>query len=115
MSEIIRLVESRPAPAELKPQLVEIRDNTITRLVALGKQKEVLDPSQKAAVDLDINAQFRQLPRADFQAFSQAVTHYRALDNDLANLLAEFNTITQYADFALLRNQKPAEANRLGI
>jgi hypothetical protein len=46
---------------------------------------------------------------------SDAVNHYRNEDNDFANTLAEFNTLTQYADFDLLKKQKPDEATRLGI
>ncbi|GAB4326386.1 MAG: hypothetical protein Kow0069_32830 [Promethearchaeota archaeon] len=85
----------------------ELWDDAIGQLVELGREREKFDDSAKAAANSAIMGAIYSLPRAQFDEFNDLVNHYRPLDNDLANFIAGFNIITQYADFELLRKQNP--------
>lgn len=115
MADLVNLLRDRPPPAKLRPRLEALWQARTTDFVALGRRREALDASKRAAVDAELAAGLARLPRETFAAFTAAVDHYRPLDSALANRLAEFNTITQYANFALLRAQRPIEADRLGV
>lgn len=115
MRNVMQLVESRPDVQELKPKVSELKENTIQELIKLGEIRKSMDTSQKAIVNMDITSEMRKMDKNDFQVFSDVINHYRSLDNDLANLIADFNIITQYADFELLKKQNPKEFKRLGL
>ena len=83
-------------------------------MVALGHRREALDDAGRAAVDARITAALGGLPTATYDAYQQAYTDYSS-DLDVASLIASFNILGQYANFDLLREQAPAEAERLGI
>lgn len=115
MRKLVKMLDSRPDVDTLKPKLQEFQDKTISQIVELGKAKEGLDEGQKGVVNRDLTTEMRKISGDEFKAFSAAVSHYRPLDNDLANQISSFNTITQYADFELLKKQKPKEFKRLGL
>ena len=54
------------------------------------------------------------IPADLFKEYQEGQSFYK--DNpELYNLIGDFNTITQYAFFDLLKKQLPEEASRLGI
>jgi hypothetical protein len=65
-------------------------------------------------VDARITAALGSLPTATYDAYQQAYTDYSG-DLEVANLIASFNILGQYANFDLLREQAPDEAARLGV
>jgi hypothetical protein len=50
-----------------------------------------------------------------YDTYNAVWKYYSDADLELANLVAAFNIIGQYANFDLLKQQAPAEATRLGI
>lgn len=112
--QVTALMASNPSAEELMPQVLELKEREILRLVELGRQRDALDTRSKAACDRVIQQGFVELPMADFQTFTDG---QRAYADDLAlfNAIGSFNVITQYAVFELLKEQAPEEAARLGI
>ncbi|MBN1944366.1 MAG: hypothetical protein JW797_01765 [Bradymonadales bacterium] len=118
MLELKNLVTARPALDELRPQLDETFERNVQLLVSLGYQREALDEAGRAASDSALTRVLwseaeEQLGGVEW--LTEAVNHYRPMDNEVANRISAFNIITQYANFELLRRQAPAEAERLGI
>ena len=99
---------------EVVTLLADLKDSYIEQMVALGHRREALDAAERATVDARISSALFDVPDETFAAYQQAATDYAA-DTDVANLIADFNVIGQYANFDLLREQLPEEAARLGI
>ena len=115
MAQVLKLVEDKPEVDVLKPKVNELKEQIIQELIPLGVIKSEMDEAQKNMVNMDIHRHIRNLEREDLQSLTDAINHYRSLDNDLANDIADFNIITQYADFELLKKQRPDEFERLGL
>lgn len=109
------LLKDRPEPAVVRPKLEALKADAIERLVELGKQKETLSAADQATVNGAVRIAISQVPSSVFSAYADGQSHYFSIDHDLADLIASFNVITQYADFELLKKQEPDEAKRLGI
>lgn len=105
----------RPEPAVLRPKLETMKEGYIQHLVELGHARADLGPGDRATVDSKIRMAISMVPSATFTAFADGQSHYLSQDRELANLIASFNVITQYADFELLKTQAPDEAKRLGL
>jgi hypothetical protein len=58
---------------------------------------------------------FSSIPQDIFKAYSEGQQYYSQKDPNLGKTLKDFNIITQYAFFDLLKKQAPKEAERLGI
>jgi hypothetical protein len=114
-SELATLVSMNPSATELKPLVEELRNSYIDIFVGFGAYYEAMDSSARATVDACVAAGFAGLNMDDFNAVSDAVAFYRAEDGELADMMADFNIITQYAFYDLLRQQDPEEAARLGL
>ncbi len=116
LEDVTALMEGLPPAAELQPEVAELRDACIEDLVELGRARQGLDTPQNATVNAEVGSAMRRVPGELFQAFSDRQFHYQTSgDPDLAKMIADFNVITQYADFELLKTQSPKEAERLGI
>lgn len=121
MGELKAMVQPKPEAGELKPKVQAMRDKYIERFVAYGKAIEAKGESYKNEVTSAQNraeAERRYAPNSDAIDISwlgEAVNYYRPKDNDLGNMIADVNIITQYAYFDLLKQQRPKEAERLGI
>ncbi len=112
--DLIALLADRPDAAAAAEGLSALKEQYIQEMVALGHQREALDTASRAAVDARITAALDSLPTATYDAYQQAYAAYSA-DLEVANLIASFNILGQYANFDLLRQQAPEEAERLGV
>jgi len=117
MTEAVNLTKSKPDAAKVKPQLQKLKDSAIKQLVELGKQRQGLSAADKSKIDSKVSMAMNTVPQDVFTKFSEACNYYIGKDanNETNMLLTSFNTITQYADFELLKKQEPNEAKRLGI
>lgn len=115
MAEAVDLMESRPDAATLTSELETLKEQAIEKLVALGKAREALDEAGRAESDAVVRAGLAAVPPKVYDAYAEGQSHYLAQDMELGNLIASFNIITQYADYDLLRQQEPDEAERLGL
>jgi len=112
--DLIALLADRPAPRDAAEPLALLKEQYVQQMVALGRQRETLDAAGRAEVDARITAALGSLPTATYDAYQQAYADYSG-DLEVANLIASFNILGQYANFDLLREQAPDEAARLGI
>ena len=112
--DLIALLADRPDAATAAAALSDLKEQYVQEMVALGHQREALDAADRATVDARITAALGGLPTATYDAYQQAYTDYGS-DLEVANLIASFNILGQYANFDLLRQQAPEEAERLGI
>lgn len=116
LGELVDLMQDRPAAEELRPEVEALKERTVTKLVELGKKREALDSAGQASFDSSLRMGIRNVPSEVFTAYAEGQRHYiDAGANDLAKMIGDFNVITQYANFELLKKQAPKEAERLGI
>ncbi len=118
MLDLKELVEPLPAIEELQPQLDELHEQYVQELVVFGHARWALDETQRMQSDSALRGVMNREVNAAIGGLdwmTAAMSHYRPLDNDLANKISSFNTITQYADFELLQRQNADEATRLGV
>ena len=83
-------------------------------MVDLGREREALSPQDRAQADAVLRSRIFSVPSDLFKSYQDVQSAYQS-DRDLFNLIADFNIITQYAIFELLKKQLPDEAKRLGI
>lgn len=112
--DLVALLAGRPDAAAAAEGLSVLKEQYIQEMVALGYQREALDSAGRATVDARITAALDSLPTATYDAYQQAYSDYSS-DLEVANLIASFNILGQYANFDLLRQQAPEEAERLGL
>ena len=115
MSELVALLKDKPAPAAVKDQVAQLKEEYVQKLVSLGRQREALGTADRAAADMRVSLGLERAAGPSFQAYSGIQQHYMSLDNELANQIASLNILTQYFNFDLLKKQSPAEAQRLGL
>jgi hypothetical protein len=116
LGEVVDLMKGQPPAAELQPKVEALKERYVTQLVELGKKREALSEADRKTFDLNLRIHIGDVPSEVFTAYSEGQQHYQqAGDSDLANLISDFNIITQYANFDLLKQQAPDEAKRLGI
>ncbi|MCA9298785.1 MAG: hypothetical protein KDA28_06950, partial [Phycisphaerales bacterium] len=118
MTELRTMLEPRPAADQLNADIEALHERYVQILVPLGAQREAMDEGDRATVDSTMQRVMWSEAPAEIRNLdwmTEAQSHYRPDDNDLANRIASFNTITQYAVYELLRAQEPAEATRLGV
>ena len=115
IGEVVALCEPRPPADELKPLIEELFGRYVETYVGYGRYYQEMDPAQRAAVDSKMAGAFLSIGEDLFESFSQAASHYSALDTGLGDRLRAFNIITQYYNYELLRVQEPEEAARLGL
>mgnify|MGYP001081739428 FL=1 len=112
--DVVGLLADRPEAAAAETGLAALKQQYVEALVALGYQREGFDAVGRAVVDDRITAALGQLPAATYDAYQGAYAYYSD-DPDVAGLISSFNIIGQYANFDLLWQQAPEEAERLGI
>jgi hypothetical protein len=100
----------------VRTQIEQLKNDTIAKLVELGRAREAMSTSDRAKVDSKITAALSAAGGEDwYTTYNDVWKHYSSVDSDFANVIAAFNVIGQYANFDLLKKQLPAEATRLGI
>ena len=115
LESLARLLMAHPDPAQLLPEVEALKASLIARLVTLGRARQAFSEAERQAVDMATSFSVRRADMAAFKAMADACEAYRSSHNALANLLASFNVIHQYAAFELLSAQLPDEAARLGV
>jgi hypothetical protein len=115
MKELDGILEGKPAPDALRPKIADLKKKYIQLHVASGKQRESLTPEDRQKCDGALRSALFSMDRETLKTLQAAVSEVRKQDNDLANELSSFNTLTQYAAYELLKKQLPEEAKRLGI
>lgn len=112
--DVIALLADRPDAATAATELAALKEQYIQQFLAFGHQREAMTEADRATVDAHIRLAVDSLSDDVYDAYRQAWTDYSS-DAAVAELLASFNIIGQYANFDLLREQAPEEAARLGV
>lgn len=112
MEELEAMVADKPDPEPLREEMAELKEEYIEIFVEIGHRVATHDSE---TVDEIGRAVMSELYGQDIQWLTEASNHYMSLDSEVANILAEFNIITQYSFFELLREQSPEEAERLNL
>jgi hypothetical protein len=116
LEDVTKLVADKPPAAEVKVKVAELKEQVIQQLVELGQKREAMSEADRKTVTSRIGLALGSLGSADWYAkYSEAVSYYNKEDSELSAMLASFNIIGQYAQFELLKQQEPKEAERLGI
>ena len=121
LSRLAAIVSSRPEAADAEQQVGELKEAVIQTMVAIGREREKFDEQAKSDADSHFGSLLWSLQgdsdvKASWDAMKQARDYYFGQGHTaLADAIIDFNVITQYADFELLRRQSPGEAERLGV
>ena len=115
LKQLDALMKDRPEPKDLTPKVEALKEETIKQMVELGRKVEALDEAGKKKVDAKVSMAFGSMPMDVFKPFSEGQQFYAKKDPKLGKTIKDFNIITQYAFFDLLKKQDPKEAERLGI
>ena len=120
IQKLVPLLEGTPPIASLQAPVAQLKEEYVQKLVALGRQIQALDQSQRQNAYDRATDILASTANADwFQSYVRLYDQYAAgsdqTSQDFAVLLSTFNTLTQYAFFDVLKAQDPDEAQRLGI
>ena len=114
LKQVVAMLKDKPAAADAKAMLSDMKTWTIELMVGLGKERESLSIADRAEVDRVLSNRIAAVPADLFKDYQAGQAFYKD-DKELFHLIADFNIITQYANFDLLKKQLPEEAKRLGI
>lgn len=115
MTDLTEMLKDKPAVDEVQSDVEALKEDSITKLVELGKLREALDEAGRAKVDLQTRLKANSLYSSPiWEAYNDIHQHYFQ-EREFHKIIASFNIITQYASFDLLKKQEPEEAQRLGI
>lgn len=116
MEEVTTLIKDKPNPETIKATLRTLKEKYISHFIKFGEKRKMLPPNDRSTVDTAIRSQMNKLMHVPwYKTYNNAQMHYHKIDPELRKLILDFNIITQYADFELLKKQAPEEAQRLGI
>ncbi|GEM_PF-857147 len=108
-------LKDKPIVSNVRPQVEELKEKNVKQLVELGRLRENLDTTGRAAVDSRIRMALNAVYNESWYAVYSDVQQHYFQDRDFHKLVMSFNIIGQYANFDLLKKQEPEEAKRLGI
>jgi len=106
-----------PVSEELIEKVKDLKEETISKLIVYGEKHSQMTEELKTSSSNKLvmkMGKMASLPAWD-NVMNQCFKHYFNIDYKFSNIISSFNTITQYADYDLLKKQLPAEAERLGI
>ncbi len=112
LQKVVNVVEQDADIQKTKNKIVAIKDDSIKALVKLGKSfQEFSLEEQKLAKSLTFIAIQESHNHNIWSQYMRTFAKYPELNVELS----DFNTITRYAFYDLLKQQSPEEAERLGI
>jgi hypothetical protein len=114
LKQVVAMLNDKPPVADARAMLMDMKNWTIELMVNLGKEREALSIADRARVDQVLSGRIAAVPADLFKEYQAGQLFYQN-DRELFQLIADFNIITQYANFDLLKKQLPEEAKRLGI
>ncbi len=112
------LIGSKPElTEELTRKVNDLKEETIQKLLPYGKEHATLSAEEQKTWTNKFTMKMSGMSSnpAWKNVMNDCYEHYFQIDYKFGSLIASFNVITQYADYALLKKQLPAEAERLGL
>ncbi len=114
LKQVVAMLNDKPPAADARAMLGDMKNWTIELMVGLGREREALSVAGRAKADMVLSSRIAAVPSDLFKEYQAGQLFYQN-DRELFQLIADFNIITQYANFELLKKQLPEEAKRLGI
>ncbi len=115
LTEVVELLKGNPSADEALLKITELKEKYVMELVELGQKREAMEDADRSKLDLTLRIGLQKSYREQaYTEYSQAINAY-SKNSDFYKLLTDFNIITQYCNFDLLKQQEPEEAQRLGI
>lgn len=112
----VTLLEEDLPPDELADEIAALKDEYIAIFVAIGHQREALDEEGVAAFNSRALSGIFGLEFDHHDMVNDTLAELNAAgENDLASEINSLNILTQYAQFELLWDQEPDEAERLAL
>lgn len=117
---VLPLLEGTPPAASIQGQVAELKEQYVQKMVALGREIRTLPAAdQQSIYDRAMDVLASRGGADWFLKYKDLYERYAVLNDqasqDLAVVVASFNTLTQYAFFDVLLVQEPDEAARLGV
>lgn len=114
------LLADTPPVAEVASKLDEIKEASVAKLVALGREIAAMNDGDRATVEGAVNSAISSMTykpetKAVYAGYQAVWAAYSKDDKDFFKTIKSLNILTQYAFFDLLRKQEPDEADRLGV
>ncbi|MBN1637996.1 MAG: hypothetical protein JW866_03455 [Ignavibacteriales bacterium] len=113
--ELIEILKNETEHSTIKEKAEELKEKYIDIYFQYGKKREKLSEEEKKKCNYEVVLTFYDYDKEKFDYITQRTKEFWESDYPLATLITEFNIMTQYSDFELLKKQKPEEAKRLGI
>ncbi len=114
LEQVVAIMRDKLPADQVKTMFKDMKAGTIDLMVGMGKEREAMPVEDRAVVDRILSDKISGISTDLFKQYQDGQTFYKD-DAELFNLIADFNIITQYANFDLLKKQLPEEAKRLGI
>jgi hypothetical protein len=114
LKQVVAMLNDKPAKEAARAMLTDMKTWTIELMVNLGKEREALSAADRATVDHLVSDRIAGVSPDLFKQYQAGQAYYKD-DKEIFSLISDFNIITQYANFDLLKKQLPEEAKRLGI
>lgn len=112
----VDLLEQDLPPAELATEIAELKNEYIERFVEIGYQREAMSDEEVAAFNSKALSGIFGLEFDHQDRVNEVLAELNAAgENELANEITSLNILTQYAQFELLWEQEPDEAERLAL
>ena len=115
IDEVGATIAAGSDPAALHPLIDAVKEKYVAAFVALGKQREELQPNDRTACDDTARTRMRKVTSEALDAISTTAAAVKEADPELAKRFGELQRLTRYTTFEQLRAQSPEEAARLGI
>lgn len=120
IQKLLPLLQGTPPAATARPQVADLKEQYVQKLAALGHQIRALPASdQQSIYDRTMDLLTARSGTDWFLSYKDLYDRYATQDGqasqDLAVVVAGFNTLTQYAFFDVLMANDPDEATRLGV
>ncbi len=112
MDKLQEMLADRPDPETLKPMLEDLIREYKDIFLGIGYR---VDMNDSLTVNEIGRLVMNRLYGRDIQWMTDASMYYHSLDPQISSMIGELNIISQYAFFELLEDQRPAEAESLGI
>lgn len=120
IQDLVPLLENTPPVASIQAQVADLKEQYIQKMVLIGTDVALLDAEDQQTVYVRATDSMSAMGDAPwFSSYKARYVPYEemtdAASQEFAVVLASFNTLSEYAFFNLLKEDKPDEASRLGI
>ncbi len=110
------LIEQDLPAEDLRPEIAALKDEYVDVFVEMGYQREAMSDEEVSSFNTTAIIALNAVTFEHQDALKDLVSELNSAgENDLASEITSLNILTQYAQFELLWEQEPEEAERLAL